>query len=567
MPKALTELPDILPKKVITYARKHVSQARTDFVDYVCREHSGLLIRTYAYKCQFRAGKPLLNKLQIREILRRRTGDPGYAVRDLYRIWTGMGDPWRVAWTPTRKGGGYATQWYNANFCDDWDTWYYDTHEADRPNLHRFCINREVVREKYPYCGYPTDSGWDIIDYVSMWLNDPKIEFFGKAGIHPKKALVKKAEKDKAFAAYLMKNRKEAKYASIRLINLGYRAGLTLTAVNDAYFKAYRRGCSENAVVELLAKNKKFDEWFSEHSELAEKCCAKDLIDAYYGRLTEELAKRRSLIRVICAKLHRPKAETIDYVERTGIDPVAYKEYLECALNLHLDLEKKEVAYPETFDQAAVQVSFESELLSKVNELPENARKVLREKIAKVVDYVREQHINAAAYAAYIWNVADLGLNLTDTKHLFPRDFIRIAEEKKNELKHLRDWRKAHFREAFKQTCDTYAMYQDMPGTTGCAYCMILPFDPQDLVNEGTALQHCVGRAGYDSKVVNKKSLITFLRLSDDPETPYVTCEINLMDWSLKQCYGSQDSKPAKEVLDYAKAWVERTKKAVLAAA
>ena len=566
MPKALIDLPDIMPEAVVKFAKANVMQGRTDYCQYVCREHSGLLVRYYAFKCKFRYGQPQLDKLQIREVMRRRTGDPGYAVRDMYYVWMGCGSPWRVAWQAYRDDYRLSG-WYNANFGDNWGKWSYDTDPRDMPKFWSAIVNPQIVCEKYPYCGYRKERGWDIVNYVSLWLKNSKIEYFGKAGIYPRKALVDKAMKDKRFASYLMRNRTEAWYLSIRFINLGYKAGIDLKTIETAYQLADFYGRHEDCVIELLAKDRQFKAWIDKHRYAASTVRGQDLLDVYYGRMPEELARRRSRVREICKIFKLKPAMTIDYIERTGVDTVDYKNYLASAEVMHLDLKKKEVIYPEAFNEVAVKTNLEADLIKQIKTLSRCAQKVLNEKIVKICEYVREQHINAAAYTAYISDCVELELDLSDTKNLFPREFIRIAEEKKRELVHRKEYRKQHFREVFRQVCESFAQYQDLPGKSGAIYCMILPFDPMDLVNEGNALSHCVGRMGYDKKVVDKKSLITFLRLADAPDTPYVTCEINLADWSLQQCYGERDSKPDKAAIDYANEWVAKTKAAILNAA
>jgi len=56
-------------------------------------------------------------------------------------------------------------------------------------------------------------------------------------------------------------------------------------------------------------------------------------------------------------------------------------------------------------------------------------------------------------------------------------------------------------------------------------YFLRLPEDEQDLKDEGKALSHCVG--GYGSRIKRGECAIVFLRRLDDPDTSFVTVELN----------------------------------------
>jgi NACalpha-BTF3-like transcription factor len=82
-----------------------------------------------------------------------------------------------------------------------------------------------------------------------------------------------------------------------------------------------------------------------------------------------------------------------------------------------------------------------------------------------------------------------------------------------------------------------------------------------DLINEGTKLQHCVGKMGYDKKVVDGVSLIAFVRKNGEIEKPFVTAEYRFDEKKLRQCYGIKDSKPSDEVLAFVNTWAENVRK------
>ena len=86
-------------------------------------------------------------------------------------------------------------------------------------------------------------------------------------------------------------------------------------------------------------------------------------------------------------------------------------------------------------------------------------------------------------------------------------------------------------------------------------YCVVIPNCVNDLKKEGSKLHHCVGKMGYDNKVVTGQSIIAFVRIADDPIKPFVTVEYSLKANRVAQCYGDHDSKPAEEVRKFVDKW------------
>ena len=86
---------------------------------------------------------------------------------------------------------------------------------------------------------------------------------------------------------------------------------------------------------------------------------------------------------------------------------------------------------------------------------------------------------------------------------------------------------------------------------------VVIAKTPNDLVLEGRALNHCVGKMNYDQKFIREESLIFFIRDKNNIDTPFVTMEYSLKDKKILQCYGDHDSKPDEKVLDFAyKVWL-----------
>ena len=84
----------------------------------------------------------------------------------------------------------------------------------------------------------------------------------------------------------------------------------------------------------------------------------------------------------------------------------------------------------------------------------------------------------------------------------------------------------------------------------------IRPAESQkEIIAEGAALHHCVGRNGYDKKMANGETAIFFIRKDKEQETPYVTLELNLRSGQVCQCYGDHDKYPGDKVKAFYKKW------------
>ena len=188
------------------------------------------------------------------------------------------------------------------------------------------------------------------------------------------------------------------------------------------------------------------------------------------------------------------------------------------------------------------------------------ALKGLKVDRVKIYRYCIKNGINGA-YSDYLDAIMNLGMDLEDTKNLFPKDFRRMHDLRINEWasekakRDQRERRKLSIR--FKEAAENYQKYAFQDGS----FCIVIPKGIRDLQHEGKILKHCVGKMGYDVKMVNGTSFIAFLRKMDDPGTPYVTIEFDLKRKIIQQIYGVHDSRPNEEVIEWAKVWERKVKK------
>lgn len=83
------------------------------------------------------------------------------------------------------------------------------------------------------------------------------------------------------------------------------------------------------------------------------------------------------------------------------------------------------------------------------------------------------------------------------------------------------------------------------------SFLCIIAKSPNELVKEGKALNHCVGKRGYDKKFVDEETLIFFIRYKENPKVPLVTVEYSLSRKQVLQCYAYHNSAPSKKITDY----------------
>lgn len=89
----------------------------------------------------------------------------------------------------------------------------------------------------------------------------------------------------------------------------------------------------------------------------------------------------------------------------------------------------------------------------------------------------------------------------------------------------------------------------------------------KEIVIEGRTLHHCVGGDNYLGKHNDDKSYILMLRQQSDPETPYITVEIDAKKDTIMQWYGANDKKPdAKNMQQWLDEYIARLKCGLLAA-
>lgn len=158
-------------------------------------------------------------------------------------------------------------------------------------------------------------------------------------------------------------------------------------------------------------------------------------------------------------------------------------------------------------------------------------------------------------YIDYITACEYLNLNINEKKVLFPHNFMEMHDLYTKQYQRAKD---ARFTEAFKTVAEKFSFVT----FAGTDYHVLIAQSKSDLISEGNALHHCVGRMNYDQKMANGESFICFLRKSEDVNKPYVTIEVGFTNPEKKtlkvlQCYGDHNA-VIPEIRDFVDSWIKK---------
>ena len=106
-------------------------------------------------------------------------------------------------------------------------------------------------------------------------------------------------------------------------------------------------------------------------------------------------------------------------------------------------------------------------------------------------------------------------------------------------------------KELYEKFAITAAKYLSLEHNKNAGYIAVIPRSPAELITEGEALRHCVGKMGYDQRFAEERSIIIFIRSASKPQIPLVTVEYSPEKHKILQCHGESNTEPKQEVRDY----------------
>ncbi len=179
-------------------------------------------------------------------------------------------------------------------------------------------------------------------------------------------------------------------------------------------------------------------------------------------------------------------------------------------------------------------------------------REEFTDDLPKLQLYISKHKTSLSSYADYMKACKYLQLDFSDTKHRYPIDFKRWHEIRIDEYRS----KQAEIDESIRK--DLYGVfakvaqkYSFMEHFKDKGFVVLIAKSPAELIKEGELLDHCVGRMNYDQKFAREETLIFFVRDTHEQEKPLVTIEYSLETRNILQCYGFNNSSPARNVSDF----------------
>lgn len=195
----------------------------------------------------------------------------------------------------------------------------------------------------------------------------------------------------------------------------------------------------------------------------------------------------------------------------------------------------------------------------------DSVKALVKDELEKFFDYVETQEISFYSYRDYLDACLYLGLDMSEEKNRYPHDFRRwhnIRIDEYHTAKALNDERER--KELFNKFATVAEKYFLLQYDKKSNFISIIAHSPNDLINEGQALGHCVGRMNYDQKFAREESLIFFIRTKEHPDVPLVTVEYSPSQKCVLQCYGKGNKTPDGNVLEFVnKKWLPFTNRQI----
>lgn len=156
-------------------------------------------------------------------------------------------------------------------------------------------------------------------------------------------------------------------------------------------------------------------------------------------------------------------------------------------------------------------------------------------------------------YRDYLRMAQESGMDINDKRILYPKDLrnehdklVLKAKMKKN----------AGYKAALKERYDKlHSLYE----YSSEYHQVIMPCSPEELIQEGTALHHCVGT--YIERIAKGQTLVLFVRERSQPDMPYYTLEY--VNGRVVQCRGKDNCsyEEIPSLKNFVSTWEKKVKK------
>lgn len=151
-------------------------------------------------------------------------------------------------------------------------------------------------------------------------------------------------------------------------------------------------------------------------------------------------------------------------------------------------------------------------------------------------------------YKDYIENATLLEYDLSNLEVLYPKNF-KQAHDLASDIVNDKEFSEGELPQIARQ----YEKYSNLYSYEDKDFCIMPPVRHNDLKNEGKTLCHCV--ATYAKKVATEKTIILFVRKTNEKEKPYFTLELNPVTLRIEQCRGFENCSYPNEVKKFMDKW------------
>lgn len=148
--------------------------------------------------------------------------------------------------------------------------------------------------------------------------------------------------------------------------------------------------------------------------------------------------------------------------------------------------------------------------------------------LTNYIPVLRKQNVDAETYLNYLRKCTELKKQITSNTINRPKDINAAIRQINSQydiannpiLKQIRETTDAT---ELKETFDSLKLYE----YSDPKYMIIPPSKPEDIIAEGTALNHCIAKTSmYLNRIYNHESYILFLRKTDSEDKPWYTLEV-----------------------------------------
>ena len=159
--------------------------------------------------------------------------------------------------------------------------------------------------------------------------------------------------------------------------------------------------------------------------------------------------------------------------------------------------------------------------------------------------YLTKQKQDFRFYRDYREMLTKLGTPAGSHLTVYPRDLKKAHDDANEKLKSIKiELETKVYKTKIFPTIEKLEYANDK-------YAVLVPHNPEEILMEGEALDHCVG--SYISKVLAGKTIILFIRMIQETSRPFYTMEFQ--NGRISQIRGEGNQSAPEDVKEFAKLW------------